>query len=80
MRYPGGMVARVFLNGTEQSDSAIVYIELTGVTRDVKTGDLVRTLNAKAIEEEALARLTWGGGYTISELVLQVVAEKLDAS
>lgn len=81
MRYPGGMAARVFVNGVEQSDSAIVYIEVLGLPSPSQNkGDVVRSLNAKAIADEAMGRLSWGSDGDLAATIIKVIAEALDAS
>ena len=71
------VVATVYIDGIPLSSDAIVHIEShlalpTGAAK-------VRQMNPRQIEQIALARQEWGQQKTFTQLVLEIVAETLDA-
>lgn len=74
------MAVRVFAGGKEITEDAVVYIELPAIAPTVTAGTRVRSLNQRAIEEEAMSRMGWGSDTGLVATIMQVIAEVLDAS
>lgn len=68
----------------ELSNPGVIQGEgIVQILRDAESPDLaqfVKSLNASEIEQEAMNRMGWGSDATLTQTILEVIAEKLNAS